>query len=156
MKYFILFLALIAGRLSYGQEINLISLESLNGIINTPDNKLKVINFWASWCRPCILEIPYFEAVDKSQAKVYFVTVDHPEDMEKAMKMVERIQVKSPVFLLNERDTDKYIKSISIDWSGAIPATLFVDARGRRYFHEQAFDKPELDKFVKKYSSYNK
>ncbi len=156
MKIIVLSIILMTAVSSRAQDINLVSLESLNQLIEKPDNKLKVINFWASWCRPCIMEMPHFEAIDKTKATVYFVTLDHPQDIAKAQRMVEKNGIKSKVLLLNEKDADKYISAINEDWSGAIPATLFVDARGRKYFHEKAFDKPELENFVKKYSSYNK
>ena len=156
MKIFALTLILISATASHAQEINMISLESLNKLIESPDKKLKVINFWASWCRPCIMEMPHFEAIDKTKATVYFITLDHPQDIAKAQRMVEKNGIKSKVLLLDEKDADKYITAINEDWSGAIPATLFVDARGRKYFHEKAFDKPELENYVKKYSSYNK
>ncbi len=156
VKTLLFSLTLIIATATQAQEIKMISLESLNNLIASPDKKLKVINFWASWCRPCIMEMPHFEAIDKAQATVYFVTVDHPEDVDKARRMVEKNGIKSQVLLLNEKDADKYINAIDRDWSGAIPATLFVDARGNKYFHEKAFDKPELENFVKMYSSNNR
>ena len=100
--------------------------------------------------------MPHFEAIDRSEATVYFVTLDHPEDIVKAQRMLEKNSIKSKALLLNEKDADKYITAINEDWSGAIPATLFVDARGKKYFYEKAFDKPELENYVKKYSSFNK
>jgi len=149
-------LILLSAVATQAQDIEMISLNSLDQLIKSPDKKLKVINFWASWCRPCIMEMPHFEAIDKSKATVYFVTLDHPQDMAKVQRMVEKNGIKSKVLLLNEKDADKYITAINEDWSGAIPATLFVDARGKKYFHEKAFDKPELENYVKKYSSFNK
>jgi len=149
-------LTLLIAVSTQAQDIELISLNSLNQLIKSPDKKLKVINFWASWCRPCIMEMPHFEAIDKSEATVYFVTLDHPEDIDKAKRMLEKNSIKSKALLLNEKDADKYIMAINEDWSGAIPATLFIDARGKKYFYERAFDKPELENYVKKYSSFNK
>ena len=156
VKILLLSLMLVTAASTQVQEIELISLNSLDQLIKSPDKKLKVINFWASWCRPCIVEMPYFEAIDRSKATVYFVTLDHPEDIEKARRMVQKNAIQSKVLLLNEKDADKYIMTIKEDWSGAIPATLFIDARGNKYFHEKAFDKPELENYVRKYSSNNK
>ena len=156
MRYILFSCILLIGIQLKAQEIQLVTLRQLNDLIESPAEKLKVINFWASWCRPCIMEMPHFESLDKTKATVYFVTVDHPDDIEKARRMVEKNAVKSKVLLLNESDADKYITTINKDWSGAIPATLFVDARGSKYFYEEAFDKPQLESIVKKYSSYNK
>ena len=156
MKIFTITLIVLSVVSTQAQEIEKISLQSLNQLIESPDKKLKVVNFWASWCRPCIMEMPYFEAIDTDKATIYFVSLDHPEDIGKAQRMVEKNGIKSKVLLLDEKEADKYIMSINEDWSGAIPATLFIDARGNKYFHEKAFDKPELENYVSKYSSSNK
>jgi hypothetical protein len=59
--------------------------------------------------------------------------------------------LKSEVFLLNETDYDSYMDKISTEWSGAIPATLFVDQWGKSHFHESEFSKEELDNTVEEY-----
>ena len=65
--------------------------------------------------------------------------------------MIQKKQINTKAYLLNEKDADKYIKTISEEWTGAIPATLFVDTNGHQYFYEQAFDEPELKKTVESY-----
>lgn len=155
MKYLALIFFGFLGYQAEAQKIETISLNALEQIINAPSEKLKVINFWASWCRPCIMEMPYFDELNGKEVKVYFITLDHPEDIEKAERISKKLNIKSKVCLLDEMDADKLITSISEKWTGAIPATLFVSSGGAQFFHEQALEKPELQNFVKKYSSRN-
>ena len=133
------------------QEIKLIQLDELTALINTPSKQLKVFNFWASWCGPCIQELPYFNALDKKNIAVYFISLDHPDDLEKAKKLISIKALTSTAYLLNESNTDKYMRAINDNWSGAIPATIFVDTRGNRHFFEQAFDESTLQKTVSKF-----
>ncbi len=156
MKYTLILALFILGTELKSQELQMVSLKELSERIDKPSDKLKVINFWASWCKPCIMEMPYFEAINKSDAEVLLITLDHPDDIEKATRIVTKNGITSKVLLLNESDADKFISSINSDWSGAIPATMFVDARGNKYFYEEAFDKTQLDKLVKKFSAYNR
>ena len=64
---------------------------------------------------------------------------------------VKKHNLKSEVIFLNESDYDSYMAKVNKEWSGAIPATLFVDEWGKTYFHENEFTKEELDKEIKKY-----
>lgn len=116
------------------------------------DAPLTVFNFWATWCGPCVKEMPHFEkyANDKN-VEVVLVSMDFIQDLEKVEKFVEKKGLKNKVLLLNETDYGSFMSKVSEDWSGAIPATLFVDEWGKTYFHEKEFSKKELDNTIKKY-----
>lgn len=131
------------------QEVKLMKLDELMQLVEEDSDKLRVINFWASWCGPCIKELPYFDAINtKTDVEVYLISLDFVQDREKAERMIQKSRIESPAYLLDEKDYDKYITRINSDWSGAIPATLFVDSSGRKVFHEKAFEKAELEQIV--------
>lgn len=135
---------------SYAQEVKLIKLGQLESMISASSNELKVVNFWASWCAPCVKELPYFDALAKSgKARVYLVSLDFPEDLEKAKKILSKKGIGTPAYLLDEKNYDQYISKIDNSWSGAIPATLFVTPSGKKQFYESSFEESELQEVVK-------
>ncbi len=106
-----------------------------------------VVNFWATWCGPCVKELPYFEALDTARAKVLLVSLDFEDVLAtKVIPFVQQRKLRSEVMLLNEDNPNDFIPRVSRDWSGAIPATLFInEQRGVRYFFEGSVEKGELE-----------
>ena len=134
------------------QEVEVVKFADLQKKMLSSNTELTVFNFWATWCAPCIKEIPYFEALDaKSNVKVFLVSLDFPNQLEKVKKFVTNKELKSEVLFLNEKDPDTYMGKVSQEWSGAIPATLFVTDLGKAFFHEKAFSKEELEETVNNY-----
>lgn len=135
------------------QEVEVVKFSDLQKKILYTDAPLTVFNFWATWCGPCIKEIPHFDALESNNEniKVYLVSIDFQSELERVKKFVAKRSLKSEVLFLDEKDPDDYMGKVSNDWSGAIPATLFVTDLGKTYFHEKAFTKEELEKTIEKY-----
>ncbi|MCR9183115.1 MAG: redoxin domain-containing protein [Flavobacteriaceae bacterium] len=112
------------------------------------DEKTYVVNFWATWCKPCIKELPYFEELgDKYKdvgVEVILVSLDFPENIEShVLPFIERHNLKSKVVLLDDVDSNRWIPLVSEEWSGAIPATVIYNKNGRK-FYERTFTYDEL------------
>lgn len=134
------------------QDIEVLKFSELQKKILTSDAPLTVFNFWATWCAPCIREIPYFDNyADSPDVEVYLVSLDFVEETQKVRKFVEKKGVKSKVLHLDEEEYQSYLAKVSKEWTGVIPATLFVDKWGKFYFHEQEFTRKELDDMIKGY-----
>ncbi|MCI0403522.1 MAG: redoxin domain-containing protein [Acidobacteria bacterium] len=91
--------------------------------------KVVVVNFWATWCLPCRLEIPYFNrvAAEFKDRGVEFVGVSTDEAGWKAIEEFEReIPIEYPVVLDNEGEADKAFGPLQ-----GLPVTVFIDRRGR-------------------------
>lgn len=88
-----------------------------------------VINFWATWCKPCVEELPAFDSLAKAgTAKVLLVCLDFKEEIEKKVNpFLKKKNITTECVLLDEINGNDYIDKISKAWSGAIPATLFVN-----------------------------
>ena len=100
-----------------------------------------IVNFWASWCGPCIREIPYFEEqVKGTPIRLVLVSIDYPEAYSKTLKeFVLRKGYTSQVIYLDETDPEVFLPIIDKQWSGAIPASIFVDNSKKfyRFFNSQ-------------------
>jgi thiol-disulfide isomerase/thioredoxin len=102
-------------------------IDDLRKRINANDS-LQVVNFWATWCKPCILELPAFDslAMVNPKIKVLLVCLDFKEDLNKKVNpFLKKNNIKSECVLLDEVNGNDFVNKISPTWSGAIPTTLF-------------------------------
>lgn len=138
----------------HAQQPLLLSLDQLEKRIQNGKDTTYVINFWATWCTFCNRELPYFEKLNKEyhseKLKVLLVSVDFISVFKtKLIPFVKKKQLKSEVFLLNEKNQQEYIDRVDKSWSGAIPATLFIKGNNRKFL-EQEFEYTAL---VKEYQT---
>lgn len=136
------------------QSVRLLTVNDLeNRIANNPDTTF-VINFWATWCMPCVAELPHFQKVAREYAerplKVIFVSLDYKSKLVGVViPFAEKKQLTKEVYLLNESNQQEYIDRISKEWSGSIPATLIVNTKRKiRAFYEQEFEYDELKRAI--------
>ncbi|MBK6291659.1 MAG: TlpA family protein disulfide reductase [Candidatus Kapabacteria bacterium] len=108
-----------------------------------------VVNFWATWCKPCVEELPSFDKlarrVSGSPVVVLLVSLDSPSDLKtKVIPFLRKKAYACETVLLDEQKPHLWIDKVDPTWSGAIPATLFVK-NGQRLFREQEFSERMLD-----------
>ena len=121
----------------------------LEPLINKKDNKTYVINFWATWCKPCVKELPAFEAInekyDDKGVEVVLVSLDFSDKLgSQVVPFVEKHGLKSDIVLLDDVDSNTWIPKVDESWSGAIPATLIYNNKKRK-FYEGSFTYEELE-----------
>ena len=109
-----------------------------------------IINFWATWCKPCIKELPAFEMIHEEyrseKVKVILASLDFPKQLEShVIPFIEKHQIKSEVVLLNDPDANNWIPKVDTTWTGAIPATLMYNSN-KRMFYERSFSFEEIEK----------
>jgi len=154
MRPLILFFLLCSSSV-FSQSVESVKLVDLQKIIQGAGDRVLVINFWATWCAPCIKEIPYFEklnAEDKN-AEVVLVSMDYDLDpnTDKVNRFVTRKKIKSRVLVLTENDPNSWIEKIDKRWSGALPATLVVNRKtGKRELTQGELGEGELEKLIAK------
>jgi thiol-disulfide isomerase/thioredoxin len=134
------------------QTVRLTNVQELKNRCKSGGDTVYIVNFWATWCKPCINELPYFEKFStdhKSRpVKVLLVNVDVKSKRESSVKpFITRNRLKNEILFLNET---AYQSKIDKSWGGALPATLLVNSKtGRRKFHASALTYDELLKSYK-------
>jgi len=123
--------------------------------LHKEDDKVYVVNFWATWCSPCVKELPYFEKVNKEykdkNVEVILVSLDFPKKKEtKLLPFIAKKNLQSKVLHLDDVDEQFWIADIDKDWSGALPATL-IYGNGQRKFFEKSFTQEELENEIQSF-----
>ncbi len=137
------------------EELKVYNYDGLAPLINKTDDKVHVVNFWATWCAPCVKELPYFEKINKEYkangVELLLVSLDFPRKYETKLKpFLKERQLKSEVVCLNDVGQNRWIPAIDTTWSGAIPATIIYKG-GKRKFYEKSFTYEELEKEVQQF-----
>ncbi len=144
----LLFMAFLADA-----QTNPIRLEQFQQLVKSEHDHIQVINFWATWCAPCIKELPLLEKLgaERKDVLVRLVSMDMDldPDPEKVRKFVARKKIQSEVIILNEKNPNSWIDKLEKDWSGALPATLVVNNKnGKRKFVEKELHEGDLEKLI--------
>lgn len=126
--------------------------KGLEPVLNKSDDTTYVINFWATWCLPCVKELPYFEQLNEKyktqKVTVVLISMDMPKKITTSLiPFVQKKKLQSEVIHLDDPDGNAWIEKVDVTWSGAIPATLIYNARTRK-FYERSFTYEELEKEV--------
>lgn len=134
------------------KPIPIVNFDGVKPLLNRSNDSLYVINFWATWCAPCVKEIPYFEQLAEEYAdrklKVILINLDFSNHYEsRLLPFVEKNGVKSKIVMLDDPDANRWINQVDPSWSGAIPATL-IYSKSERKFYEKEFTYEELKEAV--------
>ncbi|MBC7875168.1 MAG: TlpA family protein disulfide reductase [Ferruginibacter sp.] len=138
----------------YGQEVKSVKAVDLEKIIAESKTPL-IINMWATWCMPCIEEIPYFleevrkhnvSAGSSDSIQLLLVSLDFKEAFPGDISsFAKKRKFTAPIVWLDETNADYFCPKIDAKWSGAIPATLFINNKtGYRKFVEEQISHEKL------------
>jgi thiol-disulfide isomerase/thioredoxin len=123
--------------------------EGIEQLLTQKNDTTYVINFWATWCLPCVEELPHFEKLNQKykgeKFKMILVSLDFPKMAEsRVIPFIKRKDLKAKVVLLNDPDANSWIEKVNKKWSGAIPATIIYRNEQRNFF-EKSFTEQELE-----------
>lgn len=153
MKYYILFAVMFLFSVQIqAQKIAVYhNYAALEKAVLSDNNTTYVVNFWATWCAPCVKELPHFEQLnsENKKVKVVLVSLDFKNQYEaKLLPFLKKKAIKSEVVLLTDKDYNTWLPAVDKDWSGSIPATLIIK-NGKKVFVEKMFTSyEELNEYV--------
>jgi thiol-disulfide isomerase/thioredoxin len=152
-KLLLIVIAVFLVQTGGAQQIRSIKITDLEKTVAESKTPL-IVNFWATYCVPCVEEIPFFqEEVKKQKAngvQLLLVSLDlktyYPQ---KIKSFAARRKFTAPILWLNETNADYFCPKVDPKWSGVIPATLFINnATGYRKFYEEPLSRETLKKEI--------
>ena len=133
-------------------DLEVYNFEGIAPYLNLEGSKTYVVNFWATWCAPCVKELPHFEALQSKyidSLEVILVSLDFPHQYETKLKpFIQKHQLKSKVVVLDDPDMNSWIPRVNPQWDGAIPVTLIYNV-SKRSFYSRKFTYKELETELK-------
>ncbi len=136
-------------------EIKLVKIEDLKKVYIKPNDTTYIINFFATWCGPCMMEMPilnkFYDEHQNTNIQLIFVSLDNSGTLKKLPTKMKKIGVQAPVYLLNESSDFSWLPYIDKRWQGSIPATMVVNSKKNiKAFFETPLEKGQLEFYLKK------
>lgn len=140
-------------------QVEIIDYAGLELLLNKKDDKTYIVNFWATWCKPCVEELPSFEKIYKKykseNVELILVSLDFTKQIDKrVIPFIQKNNLKGKVVVMGDPDQNTWIPKVNENWSGAIPATVIYN-KNNRTFYEQSFTYEELETEVTKHLKNN-
>ncbi|WP_296702098.1 redoxin domain-containing protein [Algoriphagus sp.] len=121
-----------------------VTLEKLSPVglaelLKNDTEELLLVNFWATWCGPCIVEYPEFVTIQRMYGERDFqfvsVSMDSPDQFDKALKFLKGKASAIPNYLMDTEDKYEVIKVVGENWDGSLPITLLIEPGGNIAYH---------------------
>ena len=131
-----------------------IDREEFKKVLNQESEKVQVINFWATWCAPCVEELPAFEEMSKEykdEIEMTLISLDDAELIEKKVNpFLKENEITATVLLLDDPYSSEWIPMVDPHWDGAIPVTL-IKNNSKSRFYNRTFTESELEKEIQSF-----
>jgi thiol-disulfide isomerase/thioredoxin len=132
------------------KTVKLLSYEQLQKRISDPDT-VYIVNFWATWCGPCVAELPNFDKLQQTYKgrplKVLLLSMDFKSKLKAVTAFAKSHKMISEVYLADKPSEQAFIDEIDKKWSGALPGTMIANTKKHiRQFYEKEFTFDELNK----------
>lgn len=132
--------------------------QALSGRVRQANDTLYVVNFWATWCKPCVEELPYFEgqrtALSGSPVRILLASLDFASNRARIQRFLYKNKYGAEAIILHDPNQDQWINSIDSSWSGALPATVLYRKGQKLFFYEGAFTSEDLHNTLIKYLAH--
>jgi len=134
-------------------ELQTLDEAGLAKLVKNDTEKLLVINVWASWCGPCVAELPEFVTMNRMYRRRNFqlvtISIDEPEQKDAALKVLRELHVSATNYVSTIADRDKFADVLDKEWAGPVPYTLIIAPGGKvLYRHVNEIDPLEVRKVI--------
>lgn len=121
--------------------LDLIDEPALKALLKNDTDKVRLINIWATWCGPCVQELPDFVDINRMYRNRDFefitVSADKPDKKDKALATLKKLEASNKNYLFNSEDKYKLIEAIDPEWQGALPYTILIEPGGKVLYRKQ-------------------
>ncbi|WP_154857831.1 redoxin domain-containing protein [Cyclobacterium xiamenense] len=119
-------------------DLSKIDLDELDQLLKNDSDQLRLVNFWATWCGPCIVEYPEFIEIQRMYGDRDFefvsVSLDDPGSADKALKFLQKKYSATTNYLVDTEDKYAIIDVVKNDWDGSLPLTLLIEPGGKVHY----------------------
>ncbi len=134
-------------------SLDTITADGIKDLLKNSSDKLRLINVWATWCGPCVVEFPEFVSMNRMYRRRDFefisISADEPAKKSKALQFLQKQEASNTNYIFNIDDKYKLIEAIDPRWQGALPYTVLVEPGGKIvYVKEGPIDPAELKKAI--------
>jgi len=134
-------------------DLKLIDEKGIKSLVKNDGNNLRLINVWATWCGPCVAELPEFVTMNRMYRHRGFelitISADAPEEKEKALEILKKKKVSSQNYLFGENDKYKLMDAVDEKSSGAVPHTILIAPGGKVLYSKSGSCEPlEIKKAI--------
>ena len=148
----IIFLGFALTSSTSGETPKIISSKDVFSLVDQTSDTTYLLHLWATWCVPCIKELPQIERIAQElkgqKFKLILLSLDFEEQIDsRLLPFLEKHHIKSDSYLLKQERGYEWINAIDPEWSGAIPASLLLQ-NTKRDFYEKSFEYEELKELI--------
>ena len=137
-------------------SLDIIDESGIKELVKNDTKNLRLINVWATWCIPCIEELPEVVTINRMYRKRRFETItislDGLGNRDQALRFLKQKHLAATNYIFNSADRDKFAEALDPEWPGPLPYTLLVAPGGKVIFRKHdTFDPTELKRAIVEY-----